>query len=465
MATAALGSHVNAGPRLDRLPTSPLHRRVMRLVAVGMFFDGFDIYVAAAVAGVLLKSGFATFPQIGLFAALTFVGTMIGSIVTGYLGDRYGRRFTYQANLLVFGLASIAAAFAPNIWVLIALRFIMGIGLGAENVVGYSTMTEFAPARVRGRWLAIISTFVVLGLPVTALLSRVIIPNFGWQPMFVIGGIGALVVWYLRKALPESPRWLESVGRDQEAEKVVEAFEASAATVGTVPPAPAYVAPPTTAKMGFATLFTPAILPRTITACVTLLVINATVYGFITWIPSFFVKEGLSIATSFNFLFLMSLAAPIGTMVGAFTADSLGRKPTIIWSSIAAIVFGSIYPFVHDALLLTVVGFCLTIPIYVLVAVLFGVYIPELFPTEIRLRGSGFANMIGRGAAVVAQPTVVVLFGAYGMFGVLGLVVALMLLQIVVVARFGIEPAGRVLEEIDGSDLTLAAPSAHPIGV
>jgi putative MFS transporter len=437
----------------------------MRLVAIGMFFDGFDIYVAATVLGVLLKTGFSTLAQNGLFVSLTFIGTMIGSIATGYLGDKYGRRFTYQANLLIFGLASIAAAFAPNIGVLIALRFIMGIGLGAENVVGYSTMTEFAPARVRGRWLSVISTFVVLALPITALLAKWVIPSYGWRPMFVIGGVGALIVWYLRKALPESPRWLESVGRTAEAEKVVEDFERSAASVGTVPPKPTYIPVPAPAAMNFATLFSRAVLPRTITACVTLIVINATVYGFITWIPTFFVKEGLSVATSFQFLLLMSIGAPIGTLLGAFTADSWGRKPTIIGASIATIVFGSIYPFVHDAFVLPIIGFLFTVPVYVLVALLFGVYIPELFPTEIRLRGSGFANMIGRGAAVVAQPIVVALFIAYGVGGVLGFISLLMLVQIIVVARLGIEPAGRVLEEIDGSDLTLPATASHPVGV
>ncbi len=461
MATAA---PVNAGPRLDRLPTSPYHRRVMRLVAIGMFFDGFDIYVAATVLGVLLKSGFSTIQQNGLFVMLTFVGTMIGSFATGYLGDKYGRRFTYQANLLIFGVASIAAAFAPNIGVLIVLRFIMGIGLGAENVVGYSTMTEFAPARVRGRWLSIVSTCVVLGLPVTALVASWVIPAFGWRPMFVIGGVGALVVWYLRKALPESPRWLESVGRNAEAEKVVADFERSAATVGTVPPAPKYVAPKAQAPMGFGTLFSPAILPRTITACVTLFVINATVYGFITWIPTFFVSEGLSIVKSFTFLLLISFGAPVGTMIGALTADTWGRKRTIISASLAAIVFGAIYPFVHDSVLLPLIGFLFTVPVYVLVAVLFGVYIPELFPTEIRLRGSGFANTIGRSAAVVTQQIVIALFIAYGVGGVLAFVIALMLVQIGVVARFGIEPAGRVLEEIDGTNLARTTAAARPIG-
>ena len=212
---------MNAGARLDRLPISSFHRRIMWLIGIGMFFDGFDIYVAATVLGATLHSGFSTMHQNAEFISVTFVGMMLGAFLTGFLGDRYGRRFTYQANLAIFGIASIAAAFAPSMRVLILLRFVMGVGLGAENVVGYATMTEFVPPQTRGKWLGWISVFVVSGSPVTALLGTLIIPRFGWRAMFALGGLGAMVVWYLRKALPESPRWLESVGRTEEADAIL----------------------------------------------------------------------------------------------------------------------------------------------------------------------------------------------------------------------------------------------------
>ena len=182
---------MNAGARLDRLPISSFHRRIMWLIGIGMFFDGFDIYVAATVLGATLKSGFSTMHQNAEFLSVTFVGMMLGAFLTGFLGDRYGRRFTYQANLAIFGLASIAAVFAPSMLVLILLRFVMGLGLGAENVVGYATMTEFVPPQTRGKWLGWISVFVVSGSPVTALLGTIIIPRFGWRIMFVLGGLGA----------------------------------------------------------------------------------------------------------------------------------------------------------------------------------------------------------------------------------------------------------------------------------
>ncbi|MFM0195700.1 MFS transporter [Paraburkholderia strydomiana] len=456
--------NVNAGPRLDRLPMSGFHRRIMWLIGIGMFFDGFDIYVASTVLGATLKSGFSTLGQNALFVSLTFLGMMLGSLATGFLGDRFGRRFTYQANLAVFGLASLGAALAPNMSVLIACRFVMGLGLGAENVVGYSTLAEFVPPQKRGRLQGLMAVFVVSGLPVAGLIGLLLIPSFGWRAMFVLGGVGALGVWYARKSLPESPRWLDSVGRHDEADVILRRIEAevTAERGGKPLPAPASTRPGATAQpaLSFASLFSGAMLQRMIVGCVTLIVINTLLYGFVTWLPTFFVHQGFSIAKSFGFALVMSLGAPIGSAIGALTADAWGRKPTIIGSSLAAIVFGAMYPFITSPVILPIVGLLLTIPIYVLVALLFAVYVPELFPTEVRLRASGVCNTLGRGATIVTPFIVVSLFGQYGIVGVLAMMIGLLAVQIVVVAWLGVEPTGQRLEDLQPED-TLARDALH----
>jgi MFS transporter, putative metabolite:H+ symporter len=445
-------SSVNAGARLDRLPIGPFHRRILILIGIGMFFDGFDIYVAGTVLGVTLKTGFSTFQQNALFISMTFVGMMLGSFGTGFLGDRYGRRFTYQFNLLMFGLASLAAAFAPNMMFLIACRFVMGVGLGAENVVGYSTMTEFAPARVRGKYLGLMAVCVVTGLPIALLLASLVVPAFGWRAMFVIGGVGAMIVWYLRKSLPESPRWLEAVGRTQEAEILMRSIEIEASQ-GRPLPAPA-AASTVQVSSDIATLFTAPLLSRMIVGSICLITINTLLYGFVTWLPVFFIKQGLSVANSFLYSMVMALGAPVGSAIGAATADHWGRKPTIIGASLISVALGILYPMISDPMLLVVVGFLLTVPIYVLVALLFGVYIPELFPTEVRLRASGIVNTLGRGATIVTPFIVVALFEANGIAGVMALMVGLLLVQIVAVWAFGIEPKNRSLEELKGEEPT-----------
>jgi MFS transporter, putative metabolite:H+ symporter len=443
-------SSVNSGSRLDRLPIGPFHRRIMLLIGIGMFFDGFDIYLAGTVLGVTLKSGFSTLPQNAAFISATFVGMMLGSFATGFLGDRYGRRFTYQFNLLIFGLASLAAAFAPNMTVLIACRFVMGFGLGAENVVGYATMAEFVPARSRGKWSGLTTVCVVTGLPVSLLVASLVIPAFGWRAMFVLGGIGALIVWYLRKSLPESPRWLEAQGRTAEAETLMQAIEQEAAQGRPLPAPVVSSAPAVSSDIG--TLFAAPLLSRMIVGAVTLIVINTLLYGFITWLPVFFIKQGLSIATSFGYSLLMALGAPIGSAIGAFTADYWGRKPTIIGASLISVVLGIIYPMISDPVLLPAVGFALTVPIYVLVALLFGIYIPELFPTEVRMRASGIVNTLGRGATIITPFIVVMLFESRGVAGVMALMIGLLIVQIITVWTLGIEPRARSLEELKNDE-------------
>lgn len=437
---------VNAGGRLDRLPIGPFHYRIMTLIGIGMFFDGFDIYIAGTVLGVTLKSGFSTLAENALFISATFFGMMLGSFGTGFLGDRYGRRFSYQFNLLLFGVASLAAAFAPNMTILILCRFVMGLGLGAENVVGYSTMTEFVPARSRGKYLGLMAVCVVSGLPVALLVASFVVPMFGWRAMFVLGGIGALVVWYMRKNLPESPRWLEAVGRREEAEALMQKIESEAAQGKPLPPVT--MVPTVQASGQLSSLFAPPLLSRMIVGSICLITINTLLYGFVTWLPVFFIKQGLSVATSFSYSLLMALGAPVGSAIGALTADRWGRKPTIIGSSLIAVVLGIIYPMISDPLLLPAVGFALTIPIYVLVALLFGIYIPELFPTEVRLRASGIVNTLGRGATIVTPFLVVTLFEARGVAGVMALMIGLLVLQIITVWAFGIEPRNRSLEEM-----------------
>lgn len=448
---------VNAGARLDRLPLSSFHRRILMLIGIGMFFDGFDVYVAATVLGATLKTGFSTLAQNAQFVSVTFVGMMLGSFITGFLGDRYGRRFTYQANLIIFGLASVAAAFAPSMLVLILLRGVMGLGLGAELVVGYAAMTEFVPPQARGKWVGALSVFVVTSLPFSALASTLIIPRSSWRAMFVLAGLGGLMVWYLRKALPESPRWLESVGRTGEAEAIMKSIEEE--VVREQGPLP----PPLLSKPGpptrtVAALLNPALWPRLVVGMVTLIVANTLIYGFVTWLPTFFVTQGRSIASSFLYSFLISAGAPVGSAIGTLTADSWGRKPVIIGASVMTILIGGVYPFIAKPMLLLATGFALVVSIYIQVTLLFAIYVPELFPTDMRMRAAGICNTAGRAATMITPFFVVALLRSYGIAGVLGMIIGLLVAQIIVVLLFGVEPRKRSLEEMDSE----SSFSVHP---
>jgi putative MFS transporter len=445
-----MASAVNVGARLDRLPISSFHYRIFWLVGAGMFFDGYDLYVAGGVLASTIQTKFSTLPQNLQFLSLTFVGMTIGSLVTGFVGDKYGRRFTYQINLLIFGLASLAAAFAQDMPQLIVCRFVQGLGLGAEIVVGYSTLTEFVPPATRGRWLAFMAFLTVCGFPVTAILSYLIIPTWGWRPMFIIAGIGSLIVWYLRKNLPESPRWLEAQGRTAEAEALMQTIEKEVSATAGALPAPKVVAP--TPLLTAASMFKPPILQRLLVGCWLLITINTLIFGFVIFLPQFFLRQGLTIAHSLGYTVVLAGASLVGCALGAYLSDAIGRRWSIILGSVLTIVFGWIYARFNagsDPAIVLSVGAVLIVAIYIQTALLFGVYTPELFPTEIRLRANGICNTLGRGATVISPFVVGYLMVNYGLPGVIWLMIGLVVVQIIAVYFWGVEPAKRSLETLD----------------
>ena len=439
---------VNAGARLDRLPISPFHYRIFWLVGAGMFFDGYDLYVAGGVLASVIKTGFSTVSQNSQFLSLTFVGMTAGALITGFVGDKFGRRFTYQINLLIFGLASLAAAFSQDMNQLIACRFVQGLGLGAEIVVGYSTMTEFVPPKTRGRWLSMMAFIVVAGFPMTSLLGYLIIPNFGWRPMFVFAGIGSLIVWYLRKNLPELPRWLELEGRLEEAEALMQTIEREASGGKPLPPV---AIPAPVAQVAASDMIKPPLLQRMIVGSWVLVSINTLIFGFVIFLPQFFLRQGLTITNSLAYTLVLSAASLVGCAIGAWSSDAIGRRPSIISASIVTIIAGYIYARFNaasDPAIVLGIGFVLVVAIYVQTAILYGVYTTELFPTEIRLRANGICNFFGRGATVISPFIVAALMTSYNLPGVVWLMIGLLAVQILVVWAWGVEPRNRGLEEV-----------------
>jgi putative MFS transporter len=441
---ADVATAAQVGPRLDRLPVSPFHWRLLRLIGYGMFLDAFEIYLAGGVLGALVKEGWSDLAGNANFISATFVGMVIGTWLAGVLGDRYGRRFSYQLNLLIFGIASLAGAAAPSMGWLIAARLFMGIGLGAEIVVGYATLTEFVPPTTRGRWLSGLSICTNAALFVSSLLGYVVIPNLGWRTMFVIAGVGALIVWQLRKAMPESPRWLEAQGRHEEAEKILSGFEAEAAAKGPLPPVTASgVVGIPTRKIG--ELFSGDLLRRTIAGGVLCIAISVALYGLIAWLPTFFVKQGYSIASSLGFTTLMSLGGPCGAAVGYLLADRFPRRTAITGTVVTIIVLAIAYSLSRNEVLFVTVGFALVTAIYFLVALGWALYVPELFPTDLRMRGTGVSNTAGRLATIATPSVVVPIFNSYALPGVLGLVGVVMAIACVVVLVWGPEMAKKPL--------------------
>jgi MFS transporter, putative metabolite:H+ symporter len=289
---------------------------------------------------------------------------------------------------------------------------------------------------------------VVAGFPATSLLGYLIIPNFGWRPMFVIAGIGSLIVWYLRKNLPESPRWLEAQGRTEEAETLMQAIETEASSGKPLAPV---VVPAPVPQVAAGDMIKPPLLQRMIVGCWVLISINTLIFGFVLFLPQFFLRQGLTITNSLAYTVVLSAASLVGCALGAWSSDAIGRRASIIGASIVTIIAGYIYARFDasaDPAIVLGVGFILIVAIYVQTAILYGVYTPELFPTEIRLRANGICNMFGRGATVVSPFIVGALMGSSGLPGVVWLMIGLVVVQIVVVWAWGVEPRNRGLEDI-----------------
>ncbi len=439
---------VNSGARLDRLPITRFHWKILGLIGAGAFLDAFDIYLANGSLAAMVKSGFTDLRLGSFFISSTFLGMMIGAGLSGYLGDRFGRRYSYQANLAIFGLASLGAAFAPNIYWLIALRFVMGIGLGAELVVAAATLHEFVPPATRGRWTSLLAMIINSGLLGATAIGYWVIPHLGWRYMFGIAGVGALVVWVLRHRMPESPRWLETVGRLDEAEATVSAIEREvAARYGDLPPV-TRIFDHETPRAPLSALFARGVRGRTFVAALTCIAINMSLYGFVAWLPTFFVKEGLTIVQSLGFVLLMSFGAPAGAIVGYFVADRMGRRNGLVVFSLLTVALSFVYVQMREPALISAVGFMLVTAIYTVCTLgLFG-YIPELFPTTHRLRGTGIAGTCGRAASMSTPYVAIVLYTHFGVTGVVTMVSGVLLLMSAAILILRVETSRQTLEAL-----------------
>lgn len=436
-----------AAQRLDRLPESAFHRRMAAMIGLGLFFDAFDLYMASGVMVALTSTGWATMASNAYFASAGALGTLIGAFAAGWLGDRMGRKFTFQFNLVLFGSMSLAAAFAPSMTWLIIFRFLMGIGLGAEIVVGYATIAEFVPPRARGKWGAVLFFLATAALPASNAIAYFVVPTLGWRCMFAIAGIGGLTVWILRKRMPESPRWLELVGRVDEAERVVDEIEA-AVMKETGQPLPPPAPAPVVAASTFRTsdLFRPPLLRSTMLGVVLHVVAMSALFGFIIWLPTFLVKQGLAVQASLGHTTLISAGSLVGVLLAGLVIDKWSRKKAIVLSALVSAIFGLWYANAGGLNLSTAIGTTLVAALYFGTTVGFSTYVPELFPTELRLRGTGISSVAGRAASIIAPQAVAELTAFGGSSSVVYALIGILLFEAAIVGLFGLQTTGRALD-------------------
>ena len=211
--------------RLDRVPLNRFHWRLLVLSGLGWMFDAMDVLMLSFLLTPIRGEFKLDATGVGLVASATFVGMFIGAAAAGRLADRYGRRAVFTTTLVIFSVGSLLSALAPTFETLLAARIIAGLGLGGELPVAATLVSELSPRAQRGRMIVLLESFWAYGTILAGIVAITVVANYGWRWGFAVGALPALYVAYLRRALPESPRFLAEKGRAPEADAVVRRVE------------------------------------------------------------------------------------------------------------------------------------------------------------------------------------------------------------------------------------------------
>src|SRR6516164_702743 len=437
------------GTALDEAKISPLHRRVIALIAAGYFFDVIDFTILGSLIPYIIKSGFTTAGEAAAIGSAAIFGMFIGTAGQGELSDRFGRRFIYQFNLLLFGIFTILGALAPNVTLLVICRFIAGIGLGAEQPLAFAYAGEYSPKRIRGRILAIVH---FIGGAMVWPIGTALVLLFGsmfesadhvWRTAWIIIGIGALIVWVFRFTLPESPRYLATHGRGQEALDVLKRLE-----IKNVPTLSSLStdAASNTKSDPFAVVF--RMFPtRVIAGMICFTAFFGVAIGLGAWLPNMMNEKGFTITKSLQYTLAMNFAVPFASLFMMYALDKWGRKVTSVCAFIGAAIMAIVFANAGAPMELMVAGFVMVFFIQVAGNAM-QIFASEVFPTNARASGFGWAAGVGRLATAFIMPSILLVQQTYGLMTVFVCLAILLLIAAASVTQLGPEAKQRGLDEI-----------------
>ncbi|WP_353082566.1 MFS transporter [Tessaracoccus lapidicaptus] len=421
--------------RLDRLPYTRRHNKLLIGSGVGWALDAMDIGLISFIMAALAREWSLSGGELSLLGSVGFVGMAFGASLGGLLADRIGRRQVFALTLLIYGVATGLSALSTGLVALIAFRFVVGLGLGAELPVASTLVSEFAPRKIRGRVVVALESFWAVGWLAAATIGFFVVPQAnGWRWALALGAIPAAYSLIVRFGLPESVRFLEAKGRHAEAERVVRDFESAAGIASpTHAAAEGPVLPTLTSTRR--DLWGDRFRVRTIALWLTWFGINFAYYGAFIWLPTLLFEGGMTLVKSFEFTLYMTLAQLPGYATAAFLIEKWGRRPTLVTflggSVVGAVAFGlapglaaAVAPGDEGtAFAVTLAAGCV-LSFFNLGAwgALYAIT-PEVYPTAMRATGAGAATAFGRIAAMAAPlvvPWVVAAAGRPVLFGLFG---------------------------------------------
>jgi len=451
---AALGTRVGVSiaARLNRLPPTRIHSDATIIAGIGSFFDLFDIFLAGVLATVLTQQFQLTRAALPPIIGSSFVGMFVGATLLGRFADVYGRRTAFLVNLGIYSAFTLLGALSPNVSTLIATRFLAGIGIGAELPLVDAYLSELLPARHRGRYTAWAYTLGFFGVPAAGFLGRFLVPRApfgisGWRWLFVAGSLGAAIIWVLRAKLPESPRWLESVGRVAEAEEITARMEREAEAYGRLPPPePVDVASGQRARV--AVLFDERYRRRTLMLFVFHIFQTVGYYGFGTLVPTVLAAKGYSIVTSLTFTSLTFIGYPVGSALSLPIIERIDRRWLIAGSAFLMSLFGLALGYSTSAPVIVAMGFC-----YTVASNLFSnglhIFQVEIFPTFVRGTASGMAYGLSRLSSGVMPFVLLPVLDRWGAGAMFAVIAAALWIVIVDVVLFAPSTTGRAPEGVN----------------
>jgi putative MFS transporter len=447
------------GRRLDDLPVGPVHRRAVVAIGLGLFFEVYEIFLSSTIAATLKTHyGFGGTALQLLFAS-SFLGMFVGAIAFGRIADRIGRRRAFLITLVWFSVWSLIGAFAPNPWLLVAARFMAGIGVGAEYPIADSYLADVLPKAHRGRLAAWAYTCSFLAVPALGFLSlwlagRSLWGVEGWRVLLVIGAIGALFVIALRRGLPESPRWLAGVGRMREAQAALRAFaggaeptpEYAAGRDGTDGAAPAS-APVRTVSAGQRLRLSPY-RQRLVMLGVFHLFQPFGYYGFGTLAVLVLVSRGYDVTSSLLFTAVSFIGYPLGSLISIPLLKRFERKYLIMVTVVVMAVCGVLFATATVHALIVVYGLLITASSNVF-SNIYHVYQAEIFPSDVRATAVGWTYSVSRLSSAALPFILVPVLDKYGATAMFAAVLVALAATIAVIAPIGPRTAGKSLDEIN----------------
>lgn len=462
--------------RLDSLPLTRKHAQILGTSGIGWALDAMDVGLISFIMAALIAHWDLSTTQASWLGSVGFVGMALGATFGGLLADKFGRRYVFTLTLLIYGLATGASALSTGLAMLLVLRFVVGLGLGAELPVASTLISEFSPRAIRGRMVVWLEAFWALGWIAAAAIGAFVVSSNdnGWRWALALGCIPALYALVVRLNMPESVRFLEATGLHEEAEQVVRSFEQSPPLAGpftaaaqysradaarcsstdATPTAPNTVdsavtdTPPVdTAGVGASSIFSPSLRRRTVALWTIWFCINLSYYGAFIWIPSLLAESGFTLVKSFTFTLIITLAQLPGYAASAYAIERFGRRRTLSTFLLGSAVAAGLYGVASTEWQIIAAGCLLSFFNLGAWGALYAIG-PELYPTALRGRGTGAAAGFGRLASIAAPLIVppVLAFGSQALlFAIFGVAFA-----VAAGATFLLpEQRGRILAEVN----------------